>query len=293
MVKHIEHLEDLIFSKSKEETFTIVTALIQHVYLGPRLARGRLSIKLDGRPSIVFGIDKKVFVSTKSFFNKESIYYTNKEEMQKITDLELRKKMEYYLEYFEKNFRGYSGQWFQADVLKDPFNEGATNVIEYKFNSVLDEQEFVYSVVDSNDHLSVLNYGNFKPCDYYVLTPNFGAFKAHLAHSIEYDFKYYTNPPKTKKKITEFKKEVNSNIRNMTYVWSEEIKPYLIGFEKLNVLKKILMDELNSSFYRTHECFYNGEKCNDEGYVFEYGDTMVKLVDRYEFSKRNFDKNDL
>ena len=64
--KHLEHLEDLIFTGRKEALTAVWSAL----------NKPELSVKWDGAPAIVFGTNPangKFFVGTKSVFNKVKV----------------------------------------------------------------------------------------------------------------------------------------------------------------------------------------------------------------------------
>ena len=64
--KHLEHLEDLVFSGRKEVLDAVWSAL----------NKPKLSVKWDGAPAIVFGTNPangQFFVGTKSVFNKVKV----------------------------------------------------------------------------------------------------------------------------------------------------------------------------------------------------------------------------
>lgn len=300
MVKHIEHLEDLVFTMPKEELYALTTALVRHVYIGEK--SGSLSIKMDGRPSIVFGTDEnwEVFVSTKSFFNKNPVMYKSKKDIQVVEDPELRKKLEYYLDYFTKNrmyLQAYAGKvtWYQADILRDPFNENATNVISYNFDKLFfkDDLKFVFTIIARNDYIASRSR---IPGEY---TPMLSVDKVDYSKVMEIDeqLRLYRKVPKrvakTKKEATELKKAVNLGIRlgeDRTHLSVLEFEPH---FSSLKIIKEDILQFLKENATMSHKCYYRGKRCDDEGYVFKYGDMLVKLIDRPVFSKRNFDKNDL
>ena len=85
VLKHIEHLEDLLWLEGPQSGIThfenYFSSIIQTLYQPAKgVADIELSIKFDGSPSIICGIHpetKKPFLSTKSLFNSvPKINYT-------------------------------------------------------------------------------------------------------------------------------------------------------------------------------------------------------------------------
>lgn len=83
--KHLEHIEDLI----RTDTQRVATVLDQVFFGIQNLSQNHQSddiftIKYDGAPAIVYGItpDWSFFLSTKSAFNKKSVYCTSIEDIQ-------------------------------------------------------------------------------------------------------------------------------------------------------------------------------------------------------------------
>jgi len=77
-MKHIYHLEELIFQNKLDVALTFLRKL------GSDPHNISISSKIDGSPSVFFGyIDSGFFVSTKSFLNKSPVYFTSTKQIEK------------------------------------------------------------------------------------------------------------------------------------------------------------------------------------------------------------------
>jgi hypothetical protein len=131
MIKHIEHLEDLIFSEG------IVGGMKINNYLWA-IQNGTLELsrKWDGSPSIFAGWDEKgFFVSTKSFLNKtESVrYYSEQQLKESLTDNSLIYKLSMALEHLEPVIP--HGLILQGDLLFIPNNPLYGPTVDYDFHN--------------------------------------------------------------------------------------------------------------------------------------------------------------
>lgn len=81
-VDHIPHIEDLLFTKDASQVSRILLDILQAIK--DRASHGKLTIKYDGSPSLLAGVDpedEQFFVATKSAFNKTPIVFKNENEI--------------------------------------------------------------------------------------------------------------------------------------------------------------------------------------------------------------------
>jgi hypothetical protein len=88
-MKHLEHINYLPFNGA-EQAHTALD-IFDDILMG----QAHLSLKIDGSPAIVAGRfpDGRLFISTKSFFNKEPVIYTSEAEIDKLEDKDLARKV--------------------------------------------------------------------------------------------------------------------------------------------------------------------------------------------------------
>jgi hypothetical protein len=125
-IDHIEHVEDLLLTKDAN----LVPELLK--------ASPRATIKYDGSPSIVAGIDPsdgKFFVATKGIFNKTPVYYKRIEDLDSIKSVGLAWAMGYVFDCLSKlSFKSI----YQGDLMwipEDLYING--DVIEFQTNTIL------------------------------------------------------------------------------------------------------------------------------------------------------------
>lgn len=88
--KHIEHLEDILF-ESPQRVKEILLDIVDDMEAG---RYDNFSVKIDGSPSIIIGVeDGQFFVATKSLFNKVPVKYTKLSEFDSIKDPDLKDKL--------------------------------------------------------------------------------------------------------------------------------------------------------------------------------------------------------
>jgi hypothetical protein len=294
MNKHLHHLEDLALFHDTDEYCEMLTALLFDVYRGTSL--GNLTVKYDGSPCIVFGYkNRQPFISTKSFFNKTPKFFFNEQEM--IDDgmpEAKRKKLVFYLERIKDilhyTVRGRAqDSWFAADVLKDPFCMlddvwSRPNIIEYDFSWLT--SDFVFSIHTTDDYN--IQYTNIIPnnINNTVYLQNSGENiipSINLIMHMKDDFRMY----KTESEAKDTLKAINACIRDGKTLYSTSPEHGQLIYLKKKILNHLhSMDSSGMGLPR-----YKGEPTNHEGYVYKYKNVAVKLVDRLEFSMRNFNKD--
>ena len=295
--KHLEHPEDSILS-GRRVALRAVKELI---------STKKLSVKWDGAPAIVFGINPtngQFFVGTKSVFNKR------------------RPKINYSPEDIDKNHKG-----TVADILRLCFRHlprynriiqcdwiGVGGGSVYQPNTIAYHfPDPVYSKIIVAPHT-----------EYTELSPTAEAKIGVTLNSSDECYMVDTNnaeviPPlswnnllrilptvllsKTPKSRIEIQKHINSFIRQGEVPHPQELYSLLDAKYKYEVnvytfkawhlisqLKHRLLDAIvvNGNV----DCYINDELTNHEGYV-TCSDNPYKIVDRLTFSKANFnlDKN--
>ena len=295
-IKHIEHPEDTILNGDLSVLNWFTT-------------EGKLSLKIDGCPAIVWGTNPengKFFVGTKSVFNKVKkmichsheeidILYADKEDLAEKLHIcldELPHTNNIYQgdliglggdDYYQPNTIGYL---FPDKITHrliiaphtEYFVEGKTLVdtyglpLEYKLDSVTDSVLFIQC--DS--------VGRFQE---YVKT------RVQFAKQMATMVKFADN--KTSDKI---KKTINYCIR-MGHRFTEEniiriandhnVDVNLMRFWKL--VRSIKLDALamceNNAWWTSYD---DSDECDGEGYVMWNRWGTYKLIDRDEFSRLNF-----
>lgn len=102
---HILHFEDLLYRKGCKYTVQLIDNL-KHIK--------SYSIKVDGKPSILFGNHQnEFFISTKSGFSKSPTLYKSIEQIEQIPDKDLANKLSILFDSLKNNYT----KVYQADVL--------------------------------------------------------------------------------------------------------------------------------------------------------------------------------
>jgi len=134
---HLPHLEDLIFQMGPKE----FVGYVSDIELAHKTADTALTIKYDGSPSLVAGIDStdnRFFVATKGFFNKTPVMYKSQDDIDKIANPGLAHVMSHAFAKLKDH--PFCGCILQGDVMWCPGSvtehaQGAfskTNVLSYK-----------------------------------------------------------------------------------------------------------------------------------------------------------------
>ena len=288
---HIEHPEDSILTGDLDVLSWFTTP-------------GRLSVKIDGSPAIVWGTDPKdgkFFVGTKSVFNKRTpkVNYTVQDIERNHPDFNLQsilirclhclpRKEEVPFQVFQGDFIGFGG-----------YRDYKPNAISYTFNEVMHGGVVVapHTYYTGN----TLKDMNAKPLSFALLSGRGAdfiqpdawlselgadkdisqliAFARQMATLVE-----FATP--TEEKL--LKKDLNAYIRDGDEVVAEEFANYQLVRLWLLVkdIKEQFMYRMRDNF--DAECFIGNDYINGEGYVMAGRHGTYKLVDRETFSYYNF-----
>ena len=305
----IEHLEDLAFSLWDCDLIEIEVALLMWL---AGIDTGQMSVKLDGSPAVVFGkMDGKCFLSTKSYFNKTPIKWHSKEEIEASgRDPKLIEKLLFYwdclglndLPFNPDDDRAYyNGEIYMGDIMADftcKTEHGyRPNIIEYR--GLDPHYGFFTPGFCINVHTEL---GTQSKTGHYFNTVGGKLYPKERITEVGDRIKLFMpkddihGPCTTKEHLDACKKAINSILReeDCPQGWFYLVPGYVetkstANWRRLHDLKMYILDILNKEkHYRKMEPYINGEPCNHEGYVFTYKGRQIKLVDRWEFSRRNF-----
>jgi len=285
---HLEHAEDTILTGdlSVLDWFT---------------ARGTLSVKIDGAPAIVWGIDPacgEFFVGTKAVFNKKKIRIAHDhEEIDLFYDGNVAQILHSCFDHLPRvndiiqgDFIGFGGLCeYQSNLLTYQFPEIVTqNIIiaphtRYEANDDLRDSWAIPLTVnlESTDHVKFV-----KP-DAYILhgqtsfadVEEVCNFARQMATTCEFV---------SVKEAEKIKQQINACIRVGTDVEDGFIDcdPNLLRLWKL--VKSIKEDCLSLCRNNGPAAYLNGDRVDAEGYVLSNEFGMFKLVNREVFSRANF-----
>lgn len=285
---HLEHPEDTILTGDLSclDWFT---------------AAGSLSVKIDGAPAIVWGIDPacgEFFVGTKAVFNKKKIRIAhNHQEIDQHYQGEVAQILHACFDYLPRvngiiqgDFIGFGGE-----------NEYTPNTITYKFGDVVSEEIIIaphtYYIAENDLRDAVAYPMNFTITDTpYVKFVRPDAYISHGQESFA-DVKEVCDFARqiatlceflTDKQAAKIKQQINACIRA-----GEEINPDDFDCDnnlmRLWALVKSIKDDcLFLCRNQGPAAYVNGNRIDAEGYVMvnEFG--MFKLVNREVFSYHNF-----
>jgi hypothetical protein len=285
---HLEHPEDTILTGDLSclDWFT---------------ARGKLSVKMDGAPAIVWGTDPATgtfFVGTKAVFNKKKIRIAhNHEEVDLFYQGEVSEILHACFDYLPRtesiiqgDFIGFGGT--------DEFN---SQLITYKFGDVVSQHIVIapHTLYEANDDLrdswaEPLMYNLQSNDDVLFVQP-----EAYIQHGqtsfadVEEVCQFARQMATTAtfvsdKEAAKIKQQINACIRA-----GEEINPddfdCDINLLRLWALVKSIKDDCLFLCRNDGPAAYiNGNRIDAEGYVLcnEFG--MFKLVNREVFAYHNF-----
>ena len=288
--KHLEHPEDQILTGdlSVLDWFS---------------ADSTVSVKIDGAPAIVWGrnpANGKFFVGTKSVFNKVKIKINHSHEEidanheGKVADI-LHSCFDYLprTDYiFQGDFIGVGG----SDTYRP-------NTITYVFPEVVHQEIIVAPhtyYIAKNDLRDAVAY----PVDFKINSTRFCKFVTPDAEICPYredieDICKFAKQMSTlcefvsERKSTEIKKVINSYIREGKEVCEHEIaENYDVDINLLRLWKLVYSIKMDLFFFIEREdeiqCYIDGQQSDHEGYVMTNQFGMMKVVDRYQFSRANF-----
>ena len=294
--KHLEHLEDLIFTGRKEALNAVWSAI----------NKPTLSVKWDGAPAIVFGTNPdngKFFVGTKSVFNKVKVKICYS---QADIDKHYKGNVANILRLCFYHLPRLSGI-IQADFIG--VGGGAVyrpNTLEYRFSSPTN-RDIILAPHTSYTEVSPTADGRGGVNLLSALGTHFvGYEEAHASVTKNPRFnwiQFLSRLPRVKvpsaKARPYIQKHINKFFRTGVDIPSAELlyctlpdkykcevnvttfKVWHMIFQlKQNLLKSIFVDG-------TVKCYIDGQPSEHEGFV-TVSDNPYKIVDRLTFSKANF-----
>jgi hypothetical protein len=286
--KHIEHPEDSILTGDLS---------VLDWFVNP----GNLSVKIDGAPAIVWGIDPacgEFFVGTKAVFNKKKIRIAhNHEEIDAFYQGEVARILHACFDYLPR-----TNAIIQGDFIGfGDSDEYTPNTITYKFSEVVYQEIIVapHTVyVAENDLRDAVAH----PMNFIITDTHYCKFvkpQAYIQHGQE-SFADVEEVCKfarvmalavkfvTDKEAAKIKQQLNACIRENRPVVNTEFDcdPNLLGLWAL--VKSIKADCLYLCRNDGPAAYIGQERIDAEGYVMTNEFGMYKLVNREVFSYHNF-----
>ena len=285
---HLEHPEDCVLTGNLD---------VLDWFVNP----GTLSLKVDGAPSVCWGIDpscKKFFVGTKAVFNKKKIRIAHShEEIDLFYQGDVAEILHACFDYlprtetiYQADFLGFGGE-----------EEYTSNVITYQFDDIVTQNIIIaphtcyYAENDLRDAVAMPDRAIWNDTN----TVKFVQPKAYILYNQESfaDVEEVCNFARqmstavqfvTNKKAEEIKRQINCCIRSGVEIHENDFDcdPNLIRLWKL--VKSIKEDCLFLCRNDGPAAYIGHEQIDAEGYVLtnEYG--TYKLVNREFFSHANF-----
>jgi hypothetical protein len=286
--KHIEHPEDSILTGDLS---------VLDWFVNP----GNLSVKIDGAPAIVWGIDPacgEFFVGTKAVFNKKKIRIAhNHEEIDAFYQGEVARILHACFDYLPR-----TNAIIQGDFIGfGDSDEYTPNTITYKFSEVVYQEIIVapHTVyVAENDLRDAVAH----PMNFIITDTHYCKFvkpQAYIQHGQE-SFADVEEVCKfarvmalavkfvTDKEAAKIKQQLNACIRENRPVVNTEFDcdPNLLGLWAL--VKSIKADCLYLCRNDGPAAYIGQQRIDAEGYVMTNEFGMYKLVNREVFSYHNF-----
>lgn len=317
-MKNIPHLEDLAFLANPAEIKELMAALIFNIQ-GHNV--GELSIKYDGAPALVFGRDTNplsFFVATKGYFNKTPLLYRSIDEIENSNlRQEVKDKLFMLLDIISKDYSLPPGITYFGDFLfMNGYGQSAKgsfqpNIIKYS-SSYVDFSKYlmgiaIHGVEFCKARCSALKDSNpsdkiYTPNVNYIQYDDLGADKVNWGPYLNQkifspETLFDTADDKMNKAMRSY---FNTIVKLEKQYDRKFIKTYKYqGFDNVEenlhnliVFKYEVLARLRRGKHERYPLTMSisGEPSTHEGYVFRYKDQVVKLVDRFVFSKANFDQ---
>ena len=289
--KHIEHPEDTILTGDLSVLDWFVTP-------------GALSVKIDGAPAIVWGIDPacgEFFVGTKAVFNKKKIRIAHShDEIDEHYEGNVANILHSCFDYLPRTETIYQGDFIGFGG----WTEYTPNIITYQFGEVVSQDIIIaphtcyYAESDLRDAEAYPDRAVWTDTE----TVKFVKPDAYIAHNqesfadVEEVCKFSRQMAQTvefvnNKQATELKKQINACIRAGEQISVESVNefdcdPNLI---RLWLLVKSIKDDCLFLCRNDGPVAYlHEERIDAEGYVMTNEFGMFKLVNREVFSHANF-----
>jgi len=298
--KHLEHPEDAVFDGKRQVLYNLKQMVS---------ARTNISVKYDGAPAIVFGINPnngRFFVGTKSVFNKKKVLinYTH-EDIDKNHSGNVADILRLCLRYLPRTPGINQADWIGVGGGR----VYTPNTITYRFPSATD-CAIILAPHTSYAEVSPTAVGkcglalpSTEDCEFI----NTRQARSSGIKYLDLTAKILRHLPFMKipqgKSRDFFRKYINDYIRNGEcpsaqtmcdsvpdkYKGDVNIHTFIV-WHLMSQLKERLLDSITVK--GNIECFINGQPTNHEGFVI-ISQSPLKIVDRQTFSKANFnlDKN--
>lgn len=299
-MKNILHLEDAVFFLSSDEIRELASALLIHL---SGTNTGSLNIKYDGAPALVFGNREGFFLSNKSYFNKEPVYYRSIEE---IKAAGLHPDHEDKLVYAFRTLKGerifpdlvlYADWLFDMRTLnvEDEKTSFQPNVIEYSRRGL---GKYVLGLaVHSQAFCGMESASRWTP-----ISPKIYHAPVHLSDLEMPTTALFSMISQIPDYETLSLQEARAHQREMNRLvreYSDYSADNLLNFDEnmrkaidsLAVIKYCILGYLDKRGNKDSGLTMKigDEPTTHEGFVFRYKHYKIKLVDRFRFSKKNFD----
>ena len=286
--KHQEHPEDTILTGDLSVLDWFVTP-------------GNLSVKIDGAPAIVWGIDPacgEFFVGTKAVFNKKKIRIAHShEEIDQHYEGNVAQILHCCFDHLPRLETIYQGDFIGFGGL----NEYTPNVVTYKFGDIVTQNIIIaphtcyYAESDLRDAQTYPDRSIWTDTE----TVKFVKPEAYILHNqesfadVEEVCKFARQMAQTatfvsEKEAAKIKQQINACIRA-----GEEINPDDFDCDtnllRLWALVKSIKDDcLHMCRNNGPAAYLNGNRIDAEGYVLTNEFGMFKLVNREVFAYANF-----
>ena len=295
-ILHIEHPEDSILTGDLS-------------FLDAIKNRGVLSVKMDGAPAIVWGVNPasgKFFVGTKSVFNKVKIKINESHQdidanhTGEVANI-LHKCFDYLPDpkggIFQGDFIGFGG-----------YSEYTPNTITYKFDDVVTEEIIIaphtYYTTSSDNLRDAIAH----PMTFTITNNFYCRFVTPRAYIWSGSYNElgteFELPPAmtailsllptvqfvSDKEAAQIRKNVNTALRTSNALRVEDFNGN-VSLMHLYGLVQYVKEECLAQcrVLNGPEAYIGAERISAEGYVYSYGGKVYKFVNRKVFSVANFE----
>jgi len=292
-ILHIEHPEDSVLTGDLS-------------FLDAIRNRGTLSVKMDGAPAIVWGVNPasgKFFVGTKSVFNKVKIKINEShQDIDKNHTGEVATILHKCFDYLPR-----TGGIYQGDFIGlGGSDEYTPNTITYKFDDIVDEEIIVaphtYYTAESDLRDAIAHPLKFTITDTVYckfVTPRAYVWSGSYC-SLDEQFEL---PPAmtavmsllptvqfvTDKEAAQIRINVNRSLREGYALRVEDFNDNVTLMHLYSLVQYIKEECLSQCrVLNGPEAYINQDRIDAEGYVYSYEGKVYKLVNRKQFSVANF-----
>jgi len=292
-ILHIEHPEDSVLTGD----LSFLDAIRNH---------GVLSVKMDGAPAIVWGINPasgKFFVGTKSVFNKVKIKINESHQ-----DIDTNHKGEVATILHKCfDYLPQTGGIFQGDFIGlGGSDEYTPNTITYKFSDIVDEEIIVaphtYYTAESDLRDAIAHPLKFTITD--TVYCKFVTPRAYIWSGAycSLDEQFELPPAMTAvmsllptvqfvsdKEAALIRKNVNTALRTGKDYSADDFLGNVTLMALYSLVQYIKEECLSQCrVLNGPEAYINQDRIDAEGYVYSYEGKVYKMVNRKQFSVANF-----